>query len=192
MELCVLCAYDQKGTLKHGLFFLLPKSMRSYRTTRKGSSHNRFILSRHRDLLHRRLSRLCLTLTICFRVLSWRFTLPLTTSCKAVSLRPMIKNVRVLTLPYLEFEYCNVYRVTYGKTLPLSHRHPDAAVILWNKGDHDHVFFLAMAQLLPCLKDTKADNWSMIVFWNESKGPTARRGPDVGQEFHGSACATKQ
>ena len=24
---------------------------------------------------------------------------------------------------------------------------------------------------------------SMIVFWNESKGPTARRGPDVGLDF---------
>ncbi|CAE7860370.1 unnamed protein product [Symbiodinium necroappetens] len=33
-----------------------------------------------------------------------------TTSSEAVSLRPMSKNVRVLTLPYREFEYCNVYR----------------------------------------------------------------------------------
>ncbi|CAE7375097.1 GIP [Symbiodinium sp. CCMP2456] len=68
----------------------------------------------------------------------------------------------------LEFEYCNVYMGIYGKTVPLVHRHPDAVV--WNKGDHDHVFFLTMSQLFPCRKDKKADSWSMIVFWNESKG----------------------
>ena len=106
-----------------------------------------------------------------------------TTSSEAVALRPMIKNVRVLTLPYLEFEYCNVYRGTFGKTLPVIHRHPDAVVILWNPSDHDHVFFVTIAQLLPCLQDMKADHWSMIVFWNEAKGTAARRGPDVGLDF---------
>ncbi|CAE7813358.1 GIP, partial [Symbiodinium microadriaticum] len=93
----------------------------------------------------------------------------------------MIKNVRVLTLPYLEFEFCNVYRGTFGKTLPLIHRHPDAVVTLWN--DYDHVFFLTVAQLLPCLQDMQADHWSMIVFWNEAKGQAARKGPDVGLDF---------
>ena len=106
-----------------------------------------------------------------------------TTSSEAVALRPMMKNVRVLTLPYLEFEYCNVYTGTFGKTLPVIHRHPDAVVILWNPSDHDHVFFVTIAQLLPCLQDMKADHWSMIVFWNEAKGPAARRGPDVGLDF---------
>ena len=106
-----------------------------------------------------------------------------TTSSDAVTLRPMMKNVRVLTLPYLEFEYCNVYRGTFGKTLPVIHRHPDAVVILWNPGNHDHVFFVTIAQLLPCLQDMKADHWSMIVFWNEAKGSAARRGPDVGLDF---------
>ena len=106
-----------------------------------------------------------------------------TSSPDAAALRPLLKGVRVLTLPYLEFEYCNVYRGTYGKTLPLIHRHPDVIVILWNKGDHDHVFFLTMSQLLPCLKDMQATNWSLIVFWSESKGPVARRGPDVGLDF---------
>ena len=95
----------------------------------------------------------------------------------------MIKNVRVLTFPYLEFEFCNVYRGTFGKTLPVIHRHPDAVVILWNPGDYDHVFFLTIAQLLPCLQDMRADKWSMIVFWNEAKGQAARRGPDVGLGF---------
>ena len=76
-----------------------------------------------------------------------------TTSAEAVALRPMIKNVRVLILPYLEFEFCNVYRGTQGKTFPLIHRHPDAVVLLRCKGDHDHVFFVTVAQLLPCLQD---------------------------------------
>ena len=106
-----------------------------------------------------------------------------TSSPDAAALRPLLKGVRVLTLPYLEFEYCNVYRGTYGKTLPLIHRHPDAIVILWNKGDHDHVFFLTLSQLLPCLKDMQATSWPLIIFWNESKCPVARRGPDVGLDF---------
>ena len=91
-----------------------------------------------------------------------------------------MQNVRVLTLPYLEFEYCNVYRGTFGKTLPVTHLHPDAVVILWNP---NNVFFVTIAQLLPCLQDMKADHWSMIVFWNEAKGSAARRGPDVGLDF---------
>eukprot|EP00439_Symbiodinium_sp_Y106_P067746 s1826_g11.t1 len=40
-----------------------------------------------------------------------------------------------------------------------------------------------MSQLLPCLKDMQATSWSLIVFWNESKGPIARRGPDAGLDF---------
>ena len=43
-------------------------------------------------------------------------------------------------------------------------RHPDAVVILWNLKDYDHVFFVTLSQLVPCLKDMSADHWSMIVF----------------------------
>ena len=95
----------------------------------------------------------------------------------------MIKNVRVLTLPYLEFEFCNVYRGTQGKTFPLIHRHPDAVVLLWCKGDHDHVFFVTVAQLLPCLQDMNLADWSMVVFWNESTGSGSKKGPDVVLDF---------
>ena len=106
-----------------------------------------------------------------------------TTSAEAVALRPMIKNVRVLTLPYLEFEFCNVYRGTQGKMFPLIHRHPDAVVLLWCKGDYDHVFFVTVAQLLPCLQDMNLADWSMVVFWNESMGSGSKKGPDVGLDF---------
>ena len=40
-----------------------------------------------------------------------------------------------------------------------------------------------MSQLLPCLKDMQANSWSMIVFWNETKGSVVRTGPDVGLDF---------
>ena len=96
-----------------------------------------------------------------------------TTSAEAVALRPMIKNVRVLTL----------YRGTQGKTFPLIHRHPDAVVLLWCKGDHDHVFFVTVAQLLACLQDLNLADWSMVVFWNESAGSGSKKGPDVGLDF---------
>ena len=78
----------------------------------------------------------------------------------------------------------------FGKTLPVIHRHPDAVVILWNPNDHDHVSFVTIAQLLPCLQDMKADHWSMIVFWNEVKGSAARRGPDVGLDFTDQPAGT--
>ena len=64
------------------------------------------------------------------------------------------------------------------------HRHPDAVVILWQKGDIDHVFFLTMAQLFPCLRDMQPTTWSIIVFWNESfSGSRIKTGPDVGLDF---------
>ena len=61
------------------------------------------------------------------------------TSKQALSLKPSLKSVRVLTLPHMEFEFCNVYRGTFGKTLPLLQRHPDAVVIFWNPNDYDHL-----------------------------------------------------
>ena len=106
-----------------------------------------------------------------------------TTSREAVFLRPLLKNVRVLTLPHLEFEFCNVYRGTFGKTLPLLHRHPDAVVILWNQHDHDHVFFLTLSQLIPCMGDMSASRWSLIVFWNEGEAVAKNKGPDVGLDY---------
>ena len=105
------------------------------------------------------------------------------TSSQALSLRPSLKNVRVLTLPHRDFEFCKVYRRTFGKTLPLMQRHPDAVVILWKLEDYDHVFFVKLSQLLPCLKDMSADHWSMIVFWNESSSKKPSSKPDVGLDY---------
>ena len=105
------------------------------------------------------------------------------TSKEALSLKPSLKSVRVLTLPHMEFEFCNVYRGTFGKTLPLLQRHPDAVVILWNPNDYDHVFFVTLSQLIPCLKQMRADHWSMIVFWSESTVTRPLTSPNVGLDY---------
>ena len=154
MAPCVRCACDQRGIRKHFLSFPRRKSIRCYRITQRGKLPDplRFVAPQRFVT-----SSLVQTLTYIDNLLP-------ASSPDAAALRPLLKAVRVLTLPYLEFEYFNVYRGTYGKTLPLIHRHPDVIVILWNKGDHDHVFFLTMSQLLPCLKDMQATNWSLIVF----------------------------
>ena len=83
----------------------------------------------------------------------------------------------------MEFEFCNVYRGTFGKTLPLLQRHPDAVVVLWNPNDYDHVFFVTLSQLIPCLKQMNADHWSMIVFWSEASRTRPSTGPDVGLDY---------
>ena len=62
-------------------------------------------------------------------------------------------------------------------------RHPDAVVILWNLKDYDHVVFVTLSQLVPCLKDMSADHWSMIVFWNESSSKKPSSKPDVGLDY---------
>ena len=105
------------------------------------------------------------------------------TSKQALSLKPSLKSVRVLTLPHMEFEFCNVYRGTFGKTLPLLQRHPDAVVVLWNPNDYDHVFFVTLSQLVPCLKQMNADHWSMIVFWSEGTKTRPSTSPDVGLDY---------
>ncbi|CAE7374757.1 Cpr [Symbiodinium natans] len=105
------------------------------------------------------------------------------TTQEAQSLRGVLKNIRALTLPYLEFENCNVYRGTFGKVLPVIQRHPDAVVIMWKLGDYEHVFFMNLAQLIPCLRDVAVSGWSLIVFWNEIGPPRKRRGPDVSLDF---------
>ena len=105
------------------------------------------------------------------------------TSKQALSLKPSLKSVRVLTLPHMEFEFCNVYRGTFGKTLPLVQRHPDAVVVLWNPNDYDHVFFVTLSQLVPCLKQMNADHWSMIVFWSQGTRTRPSTSPDVGLDY---------
>ena len=105
------------------------------------------------------------------------------TSKQALSLKPSLRSVRVLTLPHMELEFCNVYRGTFGKTLPLLQRHPDAVVILWNPNDYDHVFFVTLSQLIPCLKQMKADHCSMIVFWSEGSRSRPSTGPGVGVDY---------
>ena len=69
-----------------------------------------------------------------------------------------LRNVKVLTLPHMEFQFCNVYRGTCGKTLPL--------MLLPCCGTQMTMSMcsLALSQLLPCLKDINTDHWSMIVF----------------------------
>ena len=47
----------------------------------------------------------------------------------------------------------------------------------------DHVFFVTVAQLLPCLQDMNLADWSMVVFWNESAGSGSKKGPDIGLDF---------
>ena len=82
----------------------------------------------------------------------------------------------------MEFEFCNVYRGTFGKTLPLLQRHPDdAVVILWNPNDYDQCLsLLPFLNLFPCLKQMRADHWSMIVFWSESTVTRPLNSPNVG------------
>ena len=70
-----------------------------------------------------------------------------------------------------------------ARTLPLLQRHPDAAVILWNPNDYDHVFFVTLSQLIPCLKQMRADHWSMIVFWSESTVTRPLTSPNVGLDY---------
>ena len=44
----------------------------------------------------------------------------------------------------------------------------------------DHVFFVRVAQLLPCLQDMNLADWSMVVFWNESAGSGSQKGLILG------------
>ena len=105
------------------------------------------------------------------------------TSKQALARKPCLKSVRVLTLPHMELEVCNVYRGTLGKTLPALQRHPDAVVFFWNPEDYDDVFLIMLSQLIPCLNSMKADHWSMIVFWNEGSMAKPSVGPDVGLDY---------
>ena len=169
MELCALCVLPSENEysfLNENAKGRLPPSLRFVAPQRFVTSSLVQTLSHIDNLL-----------------LGTELEIHTTASKDAVMLKPTIKGVRELTLPYMSFEYCNVYRGTYGAAVPWIHRHPDAVVILWNKGDYDHVFFVTMSQLLPCLKDMKPDTWSMIVFWSESGRYVRRTGPDVGLDF---------
>ena len=83
----------------------------------------------------------------------------------------------------MEFEFCNICRGRFGKTLPLLQRHPDAVNIFWNPNNYDHIFFVTLSQLIPCLKQMNADHWSMIVFWSEGSRTRPRTSPDVGLDY---------
>ena len=87
------------------------------------------------------------------------------TSKQALSLKPSLKSVRVLTLPHMELESEHLAR--------LFHCCKDILMrlfLLWNPNDYDHVFFVTLSQRIPCCKQMKADHWSMIVVWDEGSG----------------------
>ena len=44
----------------------------------------------------------------------------ISTSKQVLSLKRNLKSVRVLILPQMEFEFCNVYRGTFGKIFPVA------------------------------------------------------------------------
>ena len=48
----------------------------------------------------------------------------------ARELRPLMQNVRVMTLPHLSFEHCSVYRGTLGKVSPVLQKDPASVVLM--------------------------------------------------------------
>ena len=65
----------------------------------------------------------------------------------ARELRPLMQNVRVMTLPHLSFEHCNVYRGTLGKVSPVLQKDSASVVLMWEPGDLEKVFFVLVNQL---------------------------------------------
>ena len=88
----------------------------------------------------------------------------------------------------MEFKFSNVERGTFGKTLPLLQNILIRLSFCGIRMTNDHVFFVALSQLISWLKQMKADHWS-IVFWSEGSsgtgndknmsGPSAYQNPVV-------------
>ena len=60
----------------------------------------------------------------------------------ARELRPLMQNVRVLTLPHLSFETCSVYRGTLGRLVL-----PCSVILILVPGDFEKVFYVLVHQL---------------------------------------------
>ena len=96
----------------------------------------------------------------------------------ARELRPLMQNVRVMTLPHLSFEHCSVYRGTFGKVSPVLQKDPVFVVLMWEPGDFEKVFFVLVNQLRAFYEKLDLTKWSFIVFSGETTGKLLRREPN--------------
>ena len=96
----------------------------------------------------------------------------------AKELRPLMQNVRTLTLPHLSFEHCSVYRGTLGKVSPVLQKDPASVVLTWEPGDFEKVFFVLVNQLRAFYEKLDLTKLSFIVFSGEITGKLLRRIPD--------------
>ena len=57
----------------------------------------------------------------------------------ARELRPLMQNVRVMTLPYLSFERRNVYRGTLGQVSPVLQKDLASVILTWEPGGFEKI-----------------------------------------------------
>ena len=95
----------------------------------------------------------------------------------ARELRPLMQNVRVLTLPHLSFEHCSVYRGTLGKVSPVLQKDPASVVLMWEPGGFQKVFSVLVNQLRTYYGSLDLTKWSFIVFSGETTGKLLRDVP---------------
>ena len=94
----------------------------------------------------------------------------------ARELRPLMQNVRVMTLPHLSFEHCSVYRGTLGKVTPVLQKDPASVALMWEPGDFEKVFFVLVNQLRTFYEKLDLTKWSFIVFSGETAGKLLKEG----------------
>ena len=80
---------------------------------------------------------------------------------RIIELIPGLQDIRKKTLPQMYFENCSMFRGTYGRVNPLFQHPEDAALLIWNPGDYDHVYFMLVSQLYPHHEHFIAHDWSM-------------------------------
>ena len=96
----------------------------------------------------------------------------------ARELRPLMQNVRVMTLPHLSFEHCSVYRGTLGKVSPVLQKDPASVALMREPGDFERVFLILVNQLRTFYEKLNLTKWSFIVFSGETTGKLLRHIPD--------------
>ena len=107
MEVSVHSVLDQTGTTTPCQRFLLRKSLQLLQTDGGKLPKNLHFVSPQRFVT----SSLVQALGEIDRLLpGTELEIHTSTSKEALSLKPSLKSVRVLTLPHMEFEFCNVYR----------------------------------------------------------------------------------
>jgi len=90
---------------------------------------------------------------------------------------PLVQNMRKKCLPTFEFEYCGIFRETFGRKINFTTLPEHTILVMWNATLKQKVYFLYLFQFRSDKFDMR--NWNVIALWNDEQRFVIEKEPSI-------------